>query len=319
MKPKISIVIPVYRTENYIARCLESIQNQVFQDYEIIVVDDCSPDKAMKIVEKKALLDKRIKSVYHDKNQGTMIARQTGYETATGEYIMFIDSDDTLPEDALTILYNEITQSAVDIVISGFQFMRDNSHNNEKQYPKIIGEFTPEEYFNFHLDNQMWHTLWNCIFKAELFKYKYVNIPYLTNGEDMMLFFQLIGYSKKIKSIEAITYNYHLEGLSATRSAMNETKLRQFTTVHNFKYNFFHSRGIPDEKIFKSIIPLIVYRFRYPGADKAATNLLPEIKKELGLQSSFKYVNIKSWLIYVVMKRTFICSKIIKLFYHFLR
>ena len=104
--PKISIIIPVYNKENFILRLLRSIQNQSLKDIEIVFTDDNSQDNSVKIIEKYQKEDKRIKLIKHNKNIGTLINRNEGAISSSGEYLLFIDSDDLLLKDILNKTYN---------------------------------------------------------------------------------------------------------------------------------------------------------------------------------------------------------------------
>lgn len=97
---KVSIIVPIYNVHDYIGACLESLLNQTLQHIEIICIDDASTDGSLDIVKEKTDLDNRIKIILHDKNRGTAQARKHGVELAQGEYILFVDGDDTLNERA---------------------------------------------------------------------------------------------------------------------------------------------------------------------------------------------------------------------------
>ena len=99
---KVSIIIPVYKVEMYISRCLDSILNQIYTEWEAILIDDCSPDKSGEICDEYAKKDSRFKVIHREKNGGASAARNQGLEIATGEYIAFIDSDDYVTEKYLT-------------------------------------------------------------------------------------------------------------------------------------------------------------------------------------------------------------------------
>lgn len=123
-KPKISIIIPVYNVEKYLAECLDSCINQTLEDIEIICVDDCSPDNSIKILKEYQQKDSRIKIFRHKKNRNLGGARNTGIENATGEYICFVDSDDYIDTKACQILYNTIKELDVDLLcFSALKFM----------------------------------------------------------------------------------------------------------------------------------------------------------------------------------------------------
>ena len=115
MKPKISIIIPMYNVEKYLRRCLDSVKNQTFQDWQAILVDDGSPDKSGQIAEEYASLDKRF-VVVHKENGGLSDARNAGMPHAKGEYIMYLDSDDFIHPQTMEIAYKLILKHKSDIV-----------------------------------------------------------------------------------------------------------------------------------------------------------------------------------------------------------
>ncbi len=94
--PKVSIIVPVYKAEAYLPRCIDSILSQSYSDFELLLIDDRGPDKSGEICDKYAKKDKRIKVIHKERNEGASSARNTGLDAATGEYIMFCDSDDTV-------------------------------------------------------------------------------------------------------------------------------------------------------------------------------------------------------------------------------
>ena len=103
---KVSIIIPVYNTEKYLRKCLDSVCNQTLQDIEIICVNDCSPDDSLEILKEYASNDNRIKIINFTENKGVAVARNTAIEQAKGEYIGFVDSDDYVDLDFYEKLYN---------------------------------------------------------------------------------------------------------------------------------------------------------------------------------------------------------------------
>ena len=108
--PYFSIIIAMYNVERYIKICINSILNQTFQDFEVIVVDDCSTDNSYKICTELYGNNKKIRLLRHEKNQGPSAARNLGMENARGEYIWFIDSDDAIIPNALEKLH-QVTQA----------------------------------------------------------------------------------------------------------------------------------------------------------------------------------------------------------------
>ena len=113
---KVTVIIPVYNTEKYLAECIESAINQSLRDIEIILVDDASPDNAGKICDEYAAKDSRIK-VIHQENQGVSAARNNGLEHANGEYVYFLDSDDMIEESFLEKAYNVAKANDSDLTV----------------------------------------------------------------------------------------------------------------------------------------------------------------------------------------------------------
>ena len=141
-KKKISVVVPIYNVEKYLPECIESVQNQSYMNLEIILVDDGSPDNSGKIADEYAKKDGRIK-VIHKKNGGLSDARNAGIEVATGDYIMFLDSDDLLTADACKVLEEKIEKENADYVIGNYI----NCHEDGTLWEKPI--FNLEKYKTF--------------------------------------------------------------------------------------------------------------------------------------------------------------------------
>lgn len=114
-KPKISIIVPIYNVENFLHRCLDSVLNQTFKDWQAILIDDGSPDKSGIIADEYASRDKRF-VVVHKRNGGVSSARNVGLKHANGDYIMFLDADDALHHQAMDIVYNLAKNNNADIV-----------------------------------------------------------------------------------------------------------------------------------------------------------------------------------------------------------
>ncbi|MDQ5984140.1 MAG: Undecaprenyl-phosphate 4-deoxy-4-formamido-L-arabinose transferase [Eubacteriales bacterium SKADARSKE-1] len=118
IKPKISIVVPVYKVEKYLDKCIKSILAQTFKEFELILVDDGSPDNCGKICDSYKEQDERVR-VIHQKNAGLSCARNTGIDEAAGEYIGFVDSDDYIASDMFSFLYENLINNNADISVCG--------------------------------------------------------------------------------------------------------------------------------------------------------------------------------------------------------
>lgn len=132
-QPKVSIIVPVYNTEKYLRRCVDSMVKQTMQDLEIILVDDGSREPCAKLCDELAELDARIK-VIHKVNAGAGFARNTGLEVAAGEYIGFVDSDDYIEPEMYENLYEAAVRYDADLVLSGTCFVGGNTFSKENEY-----------------------------------------------------------------------------------------------------------------------------------------------------------------------------------------
>lgn len=168
MGEKISVIVPIYKVEQYLNRCVDSIINQTYTNLEIILVDDGSPDNCPKICDEYAKIDDRIK-VVHKENGGLSDARNAGLDIATGDYIGFVDSDDWIHKDMYKILYENIIKSKSDIAecsIKKIEVYKED-FNLEKDFKVNIysKEKSMEALINEDIVKQ---TVWNKLYKRKI-------------------------------------------------------------------------------------------------------------------------------------------------------
>ena len=193
---KISVIVPIYKVEKYLRRCIDSIINQTFKNIEIILVNDGSPDNCPKICEEYKNKDNRI-IIINQENQGLSAARNSGIRIARGQYLVFIDSDDYIEEDMIEYLYEGIVKYDVDISCCGYVAVYDNGIKEKITVPSEDTIYKKEEALNILLLNGYIDVVaWNKLYKKELFN----NILYPTGKlyEDMLTTYKLISVSDKI-------------------------------------------------------------------------------------------------------------------------
>lgn len=148
----ISVIVPVFNTEEYLNRCLDSIINSTYKELEIICVDDGSTDCSAEILEQYASIDNRI-TIIHQDNQGVSVARNKGLESAVGEYVCFIDSDDWIHEQFFTYLHRAITENVADIALCDFKRCDESYFFPKPKYNcenlSIYNLMTNQNYKNF--------------------------------------------------------------------------------------------------------------------------------------------------------------------------
>lgn len=170
--PIVSIVIPVYRTEDFLEECVESVLNQTYTNLEIILVNDGSPDKSPEICERLRMQHTNI-FVIHKKNQGIGMARNSGIEKARGKYIMFLDSDDKLDgEDAVALLVRKAQEKDADITMGSFRRFNKSFVSEKNWHHLREGEYTRTADFRFKGFYQYGHLAydWGKLYKLDFLK-----------------------------------------------------------------------------------------------------------------------------------------------------
>lgn len=230
-KVKISIIVPVYNSEEYLDRCLNSILDQEFPSFEVILVDDGSTDSSPLICDRYSGTDPHFITV-HQENSGVSAARNTGLNMAQGEYVMFVDSDDALLPYALEDMINSMTDE--DVVIGGYGTFIDNVPVIEKK-PEITKSYKGSDYPYFFQENltrncEMLDSPW-----AKLFKRKVIGDTRfhedLNYAEDKLFVFEILSKCSSVLTVSAATYGYyHRSGSlgSDISSDRHLLKLRDF-------------------------------------------------------------------------------------------
>lgn len=215
--PKISIIIPIYNIEKYIAKCIDSVIAQTFTEWELILVNDGSTDNSGKICDEYALKDSRIK-VIHKGNEGVTATRDRGVKESKGEFLFFIDGDDYISENALELFINKQKENDVDLVRGSFCKISEKGEIS-REYITNKNINTKEEWFEYIVENAIW-SIWNNLIKKEIYC-KYVNVPNdITLGEDLISSSQLAIGINTINYNNIITYFY----IQRCSSAMHTTK-----------------------------------------------------------------------------------------------
>jgi glycosyltransferase involved in cell wall biosynthesis len=238
---KISIIIPVYNTEQYIERCIQSILGQTLQDFEIIIVNDVTQDNSMAIIKKYAAEDSRFIIVENSQNMGQMWARREGYRRASGDYFVFCDSDDYLPKNALEVLYTAILTEKADIISGALQRVTSKRKGGTFKNRLSYGTDSIAVYKSL-LDRELLHNLCGKIYNRKLFDNNdYETFAHQTNGEDAMLFYQIVANIKRIKVINDVVYYYIYNPKSSSLSQKTEIKFISVAFYINYIFNYLEN------------------------------------------------------------------------------
>lgn len=207
---KISIIIPVYNVEGYIARCLDSCIDQTLFDIEIVCVDDGSTDRSLQILDYYAQKDKRVK-VIHKENGGVAAARNTGIDNSTGSWLMFVDSDDYLDKAACEKIWTEIAEGGAEIIVHGGTIVPDYPKPEAWKYWTVITRkaYFPSFVYRTITERGATPFLWLQVFSRELLNRSGVRFHEgISLGEDLIFQYEIFPDAHGVRFMEDKLYYY---------------------------------------------------------------------------------------------------------------
>ena len=221
-QPFISIIIPVYNTEKYIANTIFSLMQQTFKNFEVILVDDETTDSAIVIAEKALTLNAIKYKTIHKKNSGLGESRNVGVKNANGEWIVFLDSDDILQPDTFELILNTITRfKDVDFIFTDFQNVEIGNEFKKAKIDTGLTLFNREEIQNSFLMRSQVILAPGTLYRANWYKqnnFEFKKIPY---SEDQLFIWEMLLKVDKVIKINKSLYNY----LQRPGSIMSSSKL----------------------------------------------------------------------------------------------
>lgn len=298
---KISIIIPVYNTEKFLERCLNSVLNQTLRDIEIIVINDGSTDNSLEIIKKIKETDTRIIFI-NKENEGLTKTRNRGLEIASGKYIYNLDSDDYLEERTMfEELYNKCEKDNLDMVVFDYY----NDFGNKKEYIKNIEVLddvliNKEDYIKALIKNKCGISIWGKLVKKDIFIENNIKFPEnIFMGEDLLTSLKLVFFSKKIEKLNKAFYNYVQHENQGTKITKKEKayedlfylymEIEKFLKKQNifFKYkNVFYSR------IFQMCRTMLKEEYKNTEVYIELKKYLLENKKEIFSSYEYKKMGI---------------------------
>lgn len=312
--PKITIGFPVYNVEGYVYQSLKSVLDQDFDNFEVIVVDDCSTDNSMSVI--KILIHthpngNRVRIIEHKENKGLAEARNTSIKNAKGKYIFFLDSDDFLSPNALSTLYKAAEDNKTDIVI-GSNYKTDGVKiwvDNEDVFPYTLfkdGEFT--KYYYGNISDILPATVWNILFSMDFLKKNDLLFPSIRFQEDIAfdeLYYPCI---QRALLIPNKTYYYMVRAnslmnhqsrdyidISEAKRAIDICKLlKSYCTIRR-NNSFYGGLCAKTLKIcFYEVTGIIKHRHRFNGkiSDRVIKNM---IKHPESFLSIIKFKQLKKY------------------------
>ena len=282
--PLISVIVPVYRVEKYLERCVKSMLSQTYKNLEVILVDDGSPDQCPAICDACAEKDVRVK-VIHQENKGLSGARNAGIDAASGEYLAFVDSDDYVSPHFIEELYQLLQDTGCAIGQCRFSYVKGDGLVEEGDSAFCIyrGESLMEQLYGPEEKATCFVVAWNKLYRAELFKETGIRYPEGRIHEDEATTYRLFHEAKKLAFLDRALYGYYTENGGSITSVFSAKRL-QWLTAHEERIAFFKKNGY--EKLLpaayrKLCDACITFYFRCTEQVKDAEELKKELRKRL--------------------------------------
>lgn len=287
---KVSIIIPIYNVAPYVEACLQSVFNQTYQNIEILLVDDCGTDDSMDIVTnliKGYNGNFEIKVLHHPHNKGLSAARNTGIKAASGEYLYFLDSDDTISNNCIELLIKPIQKYHADFVIANYKVV-----GTTKRYPPLL---LKEEYLK-HNENIIsayakgeWYMMaWNKLINKDFIYKNNLFFKESVLHEDELWSFQLACCSQSMYIIQYNTYFYYI---------------RENSITTNYKKKNYLS-------LLSNIIECCNWTKKYHLENNLNIYSIIENLKNSLIYKSLNNHEINSYNLYLECKKYFSCNKI---------
>ena len=281
MHPLVSIIVPVYNAEKTLERCVDSILNQTYQEYELLLVDDGSTDSSAALCDGYAARDPRVR-VFHKENAGVSNARNLALAQARGTYLQFLDSDDWITPEATASLVRAAEDHQCDLVISDFYRVVGErvSHKGDIDEDRVL---TREEYAAHMMEQPAdfyYGVLWNKLYRRDIVESHRLRMdPELSWCEDFMFNLEYIRHAQRFYALQVPIYYYvKTKGSLASQSLSISKTIRMKLMLFEY-YNQFYKSVLDEDEYEKS--RLKVYRFLVDAAGDGAVppTILPGSKK----------------------------------------
>ena len=281
MNPTVSIIVPVYNAQRTLRRCIDSVLNQTFSDFELLLVDDGSKDESGEICDSYALRDERVK-VFHIENSGVSAARNVALDRARGEYLQFLDSDDWITADATQQFVRAARKYDCDMVISDF-YRVVNDRLSVKGDIEEAAVMSREEFAAHMMENPAdfyYGVLWNKLFRRSIVEEHALRMnPEISWCEDFLFNMEYIRYADRFYALNVPLYYYvKTKGSLASQGSNLFTTLQMKATVFEY-YNQLYKDIWNEEEYQKRRRK--VYRFLLDAAGDGAVMpaILPSVRK----------------------------------------
>jgi len=287
MSPKISIIVPIYNAQKTIERCIDSILNQDFSDFELILIDDGSKDNSGKICDTYAGKDQRVR-VIHKENSGVSVSRNLALREAKGEYLQFLDADDWITPNATRLLVESMETNDCDMVIADFYRVIGERLSHKGSIDED-GVLSREEFANFMMENPAdfyYGVLWNKLYKRSIIEKNQLCMnPKISWCEDFMFNLEYIRHCENIFVLQVPIYYYVKTKGSLVSQSMSLTKTIKTKMMVFEYYTEFYKQVLSEEEYEKKRLQIYSYLTDVASDEIVPPTLLSNSKK-LGQERS---------------------------------
>ena len=249
---KVSIIVPVYNVEQYLNKCIDSILNQTYRNIEVILINDGSIDNSREICDKYAKIDHRI-TVIHKENGGVSFARNVGLSLSSGDYIMFIDSDDWIEKDTLSILLEIQNENDYDVIMFGI--CRENKITEKTTYSSLesesfVGKDKLMSFFPKLIKRELMNSLCNKMYKASIIKKNKIKFNESINiAEDTLFNSEIFLKITSFYILDKCMYHYIIRDVESLTKRYNPHKYDMLIYVNNFLQSALTLHSFPKEAL----------------------------------------------------------------------
>ena len=295
----VTVIVPIYNVERYVAQCAESLLSQTYADIEYIFVNDCTPDASLEVLlfvlKKYPQRSSQVHILNNERNRGLAYCRNKGVQSAHGNYIMHVDSDDYIKENAVEELVSLAKQENADIVISDFLLVRSNKIVEDLHvYPIEIHKYLKEL-----LERNLPVCVCGKIFKRSLYLNNNIQVPEnIDFGEDMVTLPRLVYYASKI-AVSSPFYYYNQLNINSYTKCIGEKAILSVIHTEQILRDFFSDKM--ERKELDGVLSVYMQKMRTEMLFNTSTDLR---KKYVSLFSQCGYVDLH--LISSLWQRVFI-------------
>lgn len=234
----VSIIIPVYNVEQYIIACLNSVAAQTYTDYEVILIDDCGTDRSMALVDdflKTSTIADKVLVLRHNQNRGLSAARNTGTSEAKGEYVYYLDSDDTISPDCLEKLARKAEETEADIVVGNICIVDEDNLISDYKIKGLNDSVTGnDDIFHSFLFSHYYVMAWNKLIRHDFLERNNISFVEGLIHEDQAWSFSLACVASKMSFIHDDTYNYLIRKSGIQKGTPFSIRFNAYCTLINY-------------------------------------------------------------------------------------